>query len=252
LVSLRDAGEFYLLTTYAAGRPYAEDLRRIAHAGQLGTHDTARVETLARYLVELHSVRVPDPPRYVRAVRDLVGSGEGIFGLTDSYSRDVAGAPPARLHAIERRALEWRWRLSRKSERLARAHGDFHPFNVLFTDEGELSLLDTSRGSIGEPADDVTCMAINYVFFALERPASWQHAFSKLWYRYWSVYLSESGDSEILELAAPFLAWRALVLASPAWYPAVTAEQRDRLLGLIERALDTERFDPRFAEQCFG
>ncbi|WP_433928131.1 phosphotransferase family protein [Sorangium cellulosum] len=251
-LSLVDAGEFYLLTTYAEGRIYAEDLRRIAAEGRATPRDLARCEALARYLVALHAAPGAQPGSYRRAVRDLVGHGEGIFGIIDGYPADAPGAPPERLQAIERRCVAWRWKLRGRDRRLARTHGDFHPFNIVFNEKSQLTLLDTSRGSQGDPADDVACLAVNYVFFALDAPGAWQGAFRALWQRFWRVYLGESGDAGVLEVAAPFLAWRALVLANPAWYPAVTPRARDALLGFAERALDAERFDPDDADRVFA
>jgi hypothetical protein len=250
LLSLADAGEFYLLTSFASGHLYADELRRIARAGRLDASDVLHAESLARYLVELHREKYLDATRYVRASRDLVGSGEGIFGIIDAYGRDVPAAPPQRLRAIELRAVEWRWRLAERVDRLSRTHGDFHPFNVVF--EGDRhALLDASRGCMGDPADDVTCMAINYVFFAIEHPNAWRGVLGELWHRFWQRYLEESGDRELLTVCAPFLAWRGLVVANPVWYPAVDPVARDRMLGLIERALAAERFDPSFAEDLF-
>ncbi|WP_437731207.1 aminoglycoside phosphotransferase family protein [Sorangium sp. So ce1335] len=251
-LSLVDAGEFYLLTTYAEGQVYAEDLRRIAAEGRATPRDLARCEALARYLVALHAAPGAQPGSYRRAVRDLVGHGEGIFGIIDGYPDDVPGAPPARLEAIERRCVAWRWKLRGRDHRLARTHGDFHPFNIVFNERSQLTLLDTSRGSQGDPADDVTCLAINYVFFALDAPGAWEGAFRALWRRLWRVYLDESDAAGVLDAAAPFLAWRALVLANPRWYPAVTPRARDALLAFAERALDAERFDPDDAERVFA
>ena len=247
LISLAAAGELYLLTSFAPGHLYAEDLRRIAHEARLGESDLAHAESLARYLVGLHREKYRDERRYVRAIRDLVGSGEGMFGILDAYGPDVPGAPRERLIAIERRATEWRWKLKPKSARLSRTHGDFHPFNVVF-DGDEFALLDASRGCMGDPADDVTCMAINYVFFAVEHASAWTGALGTLWRRFWDVYLGESGDAELLDVCAPFLAWRGLVVANPVWYPGISEGARDRVLCLIERTLDAERFDPGFAE----
>jgi hypothetical protein len=250
LVSLADAGEFYLLTSFAAGHLYADELRRIARAARIDPTDVLHAESLARYLVGLHREKYRDPTRYERAIRDLVGSGEGIFGIIDAYGPDVPAAPPERLREIERRALDWRWRLKPGSRRLSRTHGDFHPFNVVF-DGDQLALLDASRGCMGDPADDVTCMAINYVFFAVEHPGAWRGALGELWRRFWQLYLDESGDHELLRVCAPFLAWRGLVVANPVWYPAVDPAARDRVLALIERALAAEQFDPSFAEALF-
>lgn len=251
-VSLRGAGEFYLVTTYAEGEIYAQDLRRIAQRGHVTAIDTDRCDALVAYLAELHGRRLADPMRYRRAVRDLLGHGEGIFGIADGYPPDVPAAGAERLRAIERRCLEWRFRLRDRGHRLARTHGDFHPFNVVFEGPTELALLDASRGCVGDPADDVACMAINYAFFALLSPGSWARGFGPLWRRFWHGYLERTGDEELLEVVAPFFAWRGLVLANPTWYPAVGAEARDALLRFVERALDADRFEPGWASEMIA
>jgi hypothetical protein len=252
LTSLRRAGEFYLLTPYAPGQLYAGDLRRVAHERAVRPRDVARAEVLAHYLVELHASPGERPAAYRRAIRDLIGHGEGIFGIIDSYPADVPAAPPLRLAAIERRCVAWRWRLRGEEARLRRTHGDFHPFNILFAGETDLTVLDTSRGSEGDPADDVAALALNYVFFALEEPASWREGLGVLWRRFWAEYMCASGDDHLPAVIGPFLAWRGLVMASPAFYPALPGDARDRLLCLVEEALDADRFDPAAAERLFA
>ena len=37
---------------------------------------------------------------------------------------------------------------------------------------------------------------------------------------FWDNYLAKTDDREMLEVIAPFFAWRGLVIASPVWYPA--------------------------------
>ncbi|HUJ24702.1 MAG TPA: phosphotransferase [Myxococcales bacterium] len=250
LVSLRGSGEFYLLTTFAEGRMYANHLRRIAAECASTPDDLARCESLACWLARLHGQRIVDPDAYTRAVRDLLGHGEGIFGMVDGYGPDVLGASPARLRAIEERCLAWRWRLRGRENRLSRIHGDFHPFNVVVDGDG-FTLLDASRGCRGDPADDVTAMAVNYVFFALSATGSWASGFAPLWRRFWEVYLGESNDHGLLAVTAPWLAWRCLVVCSPRFYPGLAAGARDALLGLAERALESARFDPAWAEELF-
>jgi hypothetical protein len=250
-VSLGQSGEFYLLTEWGDGEAYAEDLRRIAHSGTLEPNDRERVERLAAYLASLHAERLTTPFARDRALRDLLGSGEGIFGIIDGYPGSTPGVPASRLRRIEELCLAWRWRMKAIERPLVRTHGDFHPFNVLFNQQSELVLLDTSRGSAGEAADDVACMALNYAFFALERPEAWKRAFSELWSRFWSRYLELSSDAGVLDVAAPFLAWRGLVLASPRWYPKLSAQSRARLMDFIESALSAEKFSPNLVEQLF-
>lgn len=251
LVSLRDSGELYLLTTWAPGATYAEHLRGIARAGRASELDVDQCDALVDYLVELHSVRGTRPAAYRRAVRDLVGSGEGIFGVIDSYGRDVPAAPPQRLEAIERRALAWRWRLRGREDRLRRTHGDFHPFNIVFSEGTRFTVLDASRGCQGDPADDVASLALNYVFFALDRPPAWRDGLGPLWRRCWRRYGAASDDDQLLSVVAPFLAWRALVMACPVFYPGLAPEARDRLLTFVEDALERESFDPDAAERVF-
>lgn len=250
-VSLRGTGEFYVLTEWGEGTPYAEDLRRIARTGSLADGDVARVETMARYLAALHRERVTREFARERALRDLFGSGEGIFGIVDGYPESAPGVTTERLRHLEELCLAQRWKLKRIPRPLVRTHGDFHPFNVLFDAQSELVLLDTSRGSMGDAADDVTCMAINFPFFALSAPGSWQTAFGRLYRRFFEVYLAESGDQGMLDVAAPFLAWRGLVLASPVWYPDLPGETRSRLLDWVEQVLVSARFSPDSVEGMF-
>lgn len=249
LVSLAQADEWYLLTTYAPGHVYADDLRRIAAAGSLGPGDASRAAALGAYLAGVHATTLADEARYRRAIRDLVGSGEGIYGIVDGYPDDTPGAPRGRLREIEQRAARYRETLAGRGRRLARTHGDFHPFNVLF-DGDELHVLDASRGAEGDPADDVACMAVNYPFFALGAPGTWATAFRALLDAFWSAYHLARPDDELAEVAPPFVAWRALVIANPIFYPTMAPELRDAMLSLAERALDAGRFDPELVDGC--
>ncbi len=243
--SLRDCGEFYLLTEFVPGRIYAEDLRQIATAGVASAADVQRTETLASYLAALHSQPIePAPIRYTRAIRDLIGHGEGIFGLVNGYPADTPGAPASRLRALEERAATWRWRLRGREDRLVRTHGDFHPFNIVFDDDDRLTLLDASRGCAGDPADDITCLTINYLFFGLQQPPARRTAMRSLWTRAWARYFAGRDDPGLLEAAPPFFTWRALVLCNPEWYPDIDVSVRDALLGEAEHALECGRLEP--------
>ena len=250
LVSLREASELYLLTTYVDGEPYATDLRRIAHDGQVTKLDLQRLEELVRWLVDIHGEHLAEPQAWRRSVRDVIGSGEGLFGIVDAYPDDTPGAPARELQEIERALLEWRWRLRSRADRLRRIHGDFHPFNIIFDEGTRFTVVDASRGSKGDPADDLTALAVNFPFFALENPAGWSRGLGVLWRKFWETYVARSGDSEALELAAPYLAWRALVVASPRFYPHLRADARAKLLALARRALE-RGFRPELAEELF-
>jgi hypothetical protein len=252
LVSLRDTGEFYLITRYAPGQLYARDLRAVEKRGRSNELDVARATALAGYLVDLHVAPYPRAPEiYVRAIRDLLGSGEGLFGIIDGYPMD-GPVHAERLAGIERRCIDWRWRLRRRTRRLRRTHGDFHPYNVLFGDGVDFTMLDASRGGAGDPADDVAAMTINFLFGGVTHPNAWKNGLRPLWQAFWKTYLSGTNDWELLEVIAPFFAWRALVVASPVWYPDLQPAQRQRLIRFAERVLDQGAFDPASADEHVG
>ena len=241
-------GEPFLVTEYVDGELYAHDLRAMAHLSVARPVDVERADALARYLAELHAHPAPRAT-YRRAIRDTVGSGEGIFGLADGYPDGDRIATRERLEKIELGAVHWRWRLRDHDGRAKRTHGDFHPFNLLFRAGTDLSVLDTSRGGAGEPADDVTCLTINYLFFALDARGRFDGALREIWNVFYRTYLALTRDDVLLELVAPFFTWRALVLASPAWYPDVAPRVRDGLLSFAEKLLAGRTFTPEHVEE---
>ena len=243
LVPLGNAEELFMLAEFIDGREYADDLIRLRAGEALRPLDGERAAALCDYLVAIHAVKRNEPDLYLRRVRELVGHGECIFGVADSYP---AGGPVSfdLLCEIEQRCVAWRWRLRAKAGRLAQVHGDFHPWNILFRESADFSVLDRSRGEWGEPADDVTCLALNYLFFSLQRSGRLEGGLRELWTSFWDRYLERSGDREVLDVAAPFIAFRALVMANPLWYPKLAAGVRETLLRLVINVLDAERFEP--------
>lgn len=240
-------GEAWLLTEYVDGALYARDLSALASRDRASPLDQQRTLALADYLVALHAEARP-PADHVRDVRDVVGSGEGLFGICDGWPADHPVADAARLCSIEESAVRWRWKLRPLARRARRTHGDFHPFNILFREGVDFSVLDCSRRGAGEPADDVTCLSLNYLFFALAHRGTFDGALRDLWRLFWDRYLGATGDRELLEVVAPFFAWRTLVVASPVWYPDVPDAVRERLLRFAERLLAGMPFDPNAIE----
>ena len=68
---------------------------------------------------------------------------------------------------------------------------------------------------------------------------------------FWDTYIEASGDKGVTGAAAPFFAFRGLVVASPVWYPNLTIDVRRSLFRFIENVLDVPRFEPdRVNEYC--
>ena len=241
--SIRSADELLLVTAYRMGRLYADDLTHIRDNGTIRPLDIERAEVLAAYLAEIHKLKHQDPILWRRRLRDLIGHGEGIMGLTDSYPGNLNYMTEAELRSIEEMANRWRWRLKPLSHRLSQVHGDFHPFNILFEEALEFHLLDRSRGEWGEPADDVSCITINYIFFSLQRSGRLEGSFRELHDRFWEHYLTLRPDEELATVVQPWYAWRALVLASPVWYPNISEDIRRKLLRFATRVMSIDRYD---------
>jgi len=243
LKSLGSCGEFFIVTEFVDGRLHRFDLDRIKESGRLSELDEKRCLALSDYVAEIHKVKREAPWLYVRRARELVGHGECIMGLLDSYPSGLGFVGEADLIDVERSCVVWRWRLKRKVHRLSQVHGDFHPWNVLFREDVDFTVLDRSRGEWGEPADDVTAMTINYVFYSLQKYGELAGVFERLFRLFWENYLRKTGDREILEVVPPFYAWRGLVVASPIWYPDLSRDVRVKLFNFIRNVLQSERFD---------
>lgn len=254
LDSLHHLRDLILVTTYQPGAVYAEDLLALRDGRDLSERDVVRAESLARYLAQIHSQAYEagdDAQRQMlwqRRLRDLLGHGEGIMGLTDSYPLPLPYVDAQELQALERLANDWRWRLKPLSHRLCQVHGDFHPFNIVFDENGDFTVLDRSRGAWGEAADDVSCLSINYLFFSLQRSGRLAPPFLTLYRRFWETYLEQRPDDGLLDAIAPWFAWRALVVASPVWYPNIDERARRKLLSFARQVMLAERFDWQQAE----
>ena len=252
LRSVGDFTEFFILLEKVDGQGYYKDLERIRDSGEMTQRDLRRCAALSEYIARVHKVRKNARELYVRAVRDLVGHGECIMGLVDSYSPEADFLQKDELKEIEKKCIEWRWKLKQKSRPLCRTHGDFHPFNVMFRKGTDFTALDRSRAEWGEAADDVASMSINYLLFSIQAHGKLAKPFDQLYQLFMKTYLDRTGDCELLEVIQPFYAWRSLVVASPIWYPNLGRDNRRRFFNFIRAVLDTDRFDIEAVNDYLG
>lgn len=244
--------EFFILREKVEGELYYTDLDRIKTTNEIMELDQRRCIRLAKYLAEIHSKKHNVGALYVRRIRELVGHGECIMGLTDSYPEDVEFTSQKELETIEKKCIEWRYKIKSKTERLCQVHGDFHPWNILFREGEEFSVIDRSRGEWGEAADDVTSITINYLFYGLQYDEKVRENFMELFRLFWETYLQETKDYEILSIVAPFYTWRGLVIASPIWYPELSSQVRRRIFDFILNVLSQEQFKLTSIREILG
>lgn len=281
VISIREDGamrsigggvEYFLLMEKADGENYFNDLDRFSKKDSLDYPDRAKIQAMAGYLADIHSAKKDSKTLYWRKIRDTIGHGECLMGVFDTYPDGTLSYKE--MATIEKKTLDWRSRLKPKYYRLSQIHGDFHPGNIWFTSKGrqrppleippqkkespspfEISrnqeeqevdfiLLDRSRGPWGEPADDVTALTINYIFFSIKHHGIVKGAYLEGLKLFFDGYVKQTGDKEIYSVLQPFFAFRGAVVANPIFYPELNSAQRTIIFRFINDVLDSERFEP--------
>lgn len=257
--------EYYLLMERGEGRDYFNDLRGFSSKERLDDKDIAKIRAMASYLAGIHSVKKDSRPLYWRKVRDTIGHGECLMGVFDTYPDGTLCYEE--MADIEKMCIDWRAKLKAKTHRLAQIHGDFHPGNIWFKEDRGKSvgtvpilrrgsapsvnlgqspdfiLLDRSRGPWGDPADDITALSINYIFFSIRHHGDVRGAYLEGLELFFDEYVKASGDEELFEVLALFFAFRGAVVANPVFYPDLSREVRDKIFRFVRSVLSAERFD---------
>ena len=243
LFSAGKAEEYFILMEKIEGKEYFLDLERIKKEGKLTSTDRDRTLALSSYLADIHANKHDDRELYVRKIRDLVGHGECIMGLTDSYPDNLDFVSHDDLCNIEKKCVDWRYKIKSKTNRLCMTHGDFHPWNIMFREGTDFTVLDRSRGEWGEAADDVSSITMNYLFYSLQKYGELKGPFKEMYELFFNNYLEKTGDMELLNVIQPFYVFRSVVVASPIWYPNLDPVVRTKLFNFINNILNSEKFD---------
>ena len=241
MVSVGDCEEFFIVMEEAVGENYFNDLDRIKKTNELTDKDRERCLGLADYLAEIHKEKHDNPILYKRRIRDTVGHGECIMGVLDTYP-PVKFTDNEEMTAFAQSAVKWWGKIKNRGSRLCVVHGDFHPGNIWWEDDNFI-LLDRSRGIYGEPADDVTCLSINYLFYGLRvNEDAFEGPFKELFDLFLERYMIKTKDEKMWELMAPFFAFRTTVVCNPLFYPDVTDRTRRRLFNFALNAMEDDTF----------
>lgn len=245
LISVKDAREFYIFMEEAEGVSYFEDLDAILDRGYLNDLDRERARMLAHFIADVHSLSYSGGDAkslYRRRIRDLIGHGECIMGIIDAY-KPVDFTTDRELVAYAGAALNWWGKIRDRGERLCSVHGDYHPGNIRLQGD-DFIVLDRSRGSWGEPADDVSCLAMNYIHYALKERGTFEGPFTELFQVFLDAYMEKTHDDAFFDVSQPFFAFRVLVVANPKFYPDDNIATKRKLINFGVSLLETTRFEP--------
>ncbi len=260
--SIGGGKEYYLLMEKGSGKHYFNDLTEFSHKDRLENSDIKKIKAMTSYLAEIHSVKKHSRTLYWRKLRDTVGHGECLMGVFDTYPDGTLSYDG--ITEIIKKSVDWIYKLKPRYKRLSQIHGDFHPGNIWFTPSTpplgkggngggvDFILLDRSRGPWGEPADDVTALTINYIFFSLKNHQDIRGAYLEGLNLFFNEYIKASADTEITEVVAPFFAFRGAVVANPVFYPEITSEQRKLIFRFVNNVLDDNRFKLEKVNDYFG
>lgn len=249
LISVGDLKEFFQIVLRAKGVPYVNDLDRIAKDDKLRKGDIERAGALSDYLARLHKKKFGgggDEERSMRLrhLRDAVGSGEMLMGVLDTYPPKTSFAGEKDIEDIVCRSARFARRIRETPVKISRLHGDFHPGNIWFDDHGDFTLLDASRERWGLAADDLTALSINYIWYAVKMRGKFEGPFKELFLAFWNNYLAKTGDRFLDLTAAPFFAFRGVVVAHPLFYPRQSDSVRRKIFAFIQNILSAKSFDP--------
>jgi len=247
LISLGDIKEFFQIVEVAHGAPYTADFQRIKESGKLSDSDGEKAKVLSDHLVSLHGRKIKGSEEEIRSIRrrhsrDALGHGEMMMGVIDTYPDKFDFISKDELTGLICRAAGFREKVKDVPFIPCRMHGDFHPANIMF-EGGKIKVLDASREVYGDPADDVTTMAINYIWFAVMQTGSFNGPFAGLFNIFWDNYFKKAKNFHILKTAGIFFAFRGVVVAHPVFYAAQSDEVRRKIVRFVDNVLRSDSFD---------
>jgi aminoglycoside phosphotransferase (APT) family kinase protein len=214
-ISIGDAEEFFILMEEAKGEDFFKDLENLKE--ELNGETKDKIVKLAEFLVKLHGNKKDSYSLYKRKIRDTVGS-ECLMGVFDVYPEEVNWTSEKEIGEIVKRSVDYWIKTRNMKHRLCEIHGDYHPGNLWFEEDGEFTLLDRARGTWGEAADDLTAFLINPIFYSLAKNGRFDGAYKEIFDLFWNTYFKKTGDKEMRTVMAPYFAFRVAVVCTPAFY----------------------------------
>lgn len=219
------------------GTIYADKLQNFSeHTSR--TEALRDVQSICAHMVRMHKpVERNGTALYRRMLREKLM--DPVFRLIDADEHYWSQRPAARME-VEHLFLGWRQRLWNLGRRIRVVHNDFHPWNILIKSDG-VALLGARSPGVGEPANDLAALMVNYVWFSYLTSNKFEGLYRDAYLAFWNTYLEMTGDIECLAALPPFLANRLLLFLDSAFYPgtgdAVKARVERLLFGLLKEEI---------------
>lgn len=229
---ISECKDFFQVKEFISGEFYFQDLDRVFKDG-ITEKDKERAIMIAEYLANMHKMEFSGSEEkrsslLLRHTRDCVGHGETLMGVIDSYPAEYQEM----MINILKKVVEYREKHKNDRKKIVCCHGDFHPGNIVFNEA--IVMLDSARVIWGEPADDVTSILMNFIWYALRKEGTYTGDFKELGDIFWNKYIELTGDKDIIKIAPIYFAFRGLVVGHPDFYPDQTEETRKKLYNFVE------------------
>jgi hypothetical protein len=259
VLSIGNPNDFFIILEEGKGKEYWNDLDFIREEGVLRGEDKERVRVLARYLAKIHSIKYDGDSRnslYRRVVRDFVGHGELTMGVIDTFPNNIDFVDRKQLIKIVKKMVDWWDKIKDEHHRLTTVHGDFYPGNILF-DNDNLIVLDRSRFRYGEPADDTTCLIMNFINYSVMSYGDFRNPFKEMVEIFFKEYFEKRKDSDMFKASPLFFGFRGIVCIHPIFYSKEWMKSRGfkkdkidkinqnkkRIINFIDNVLEEDKFE---------
>ncbi len=177
------------------------------------------------------------------------------MGVIDTFPNKLGFVKREDLVQIVKKMVEWWDKLKDDHHRLTTIHGDFYPGNIWFNN-GELVVLDRSRFRYGEPADDVTCLVMNFINYSVMSYGDFRDPFKKLTELFFEEYFKKRKDIGMFKVSPLFFGFRGIVCIHPIFYSkewmkshgfnnnSINAidENKKKIINFINNVLDEDEF----------
>lgn len=242
VVSLDGIEDVFQIVEFAEGDSYVKWILDIQN-GFTSDHEKV-VKNITDYMLKTHKIKPKvDPEKikhyYWRHSQDFIGS-EVLMDILDVWPQDKLLSLKDRAFFVEQLYI-LREQTRDLYKRCVMIHSDLHPDNIRVHADLSISILDSARTIWGEPADDLTCMLANFLFFGMKFPksrAEYQKAYDFMLQR----YLAKNGSSELEQAARIYMPIRLLILAHPLFFSDDSPKLKKQVIKLAKEIISNRKF----------